>query len=663
MTRHKSAFKRMLIWRRRLIFTCWIASGSLIVGRAAQVQIVQGSNLKQKALEQQRKEQPIPGTRGAILDRNGIELGVSRERVRVSIAPHEITSVPKVTELLAQTLDLEADMVASYTHSTRRWRIFPGSFPPSIRDDLLHVSGIYLEEEYPRFYPQGDLVTSVLGRIRDGKGQGGIEQFFDTSLTGKEGRAVVSKDGDGRSIPGQKVILDYPGKGGQVQLTLDIDMQQIGRNNLTAAIQATEAQGGDLIIIDPNNGDVLAMVSINNGSANNLSTISTPYEPGSTLKPFTVAGLVHNGLASLADTVDTGLGFWEINQRTIHDVHPEGGVMSLSHALQVSSNVGIAKAAQALTPSIQYENLRDFGFGVATGIRLPGEGKGMLRRPENWTNQSAVSLAIGYEISVTPLQMAMAYGALANGGYLFKPRIVKEVRDSQGKIEERVPSRVVRRVLSPTVIKEISEVLVGVIEDGTGTRARLGTFAVAGKSGTTRAWSNGSYEEGAYLSSFVGFFPAEDPQMVILVKLDRPEGAYYGGATAAPVIRATMTDILASPKQLLDWTSLANEQISPEILSRESPVRLASNISEATPLIDITVASQVGFTSRSDKTVTMPDVRGLTSRSAAGMIHELGLRIQWSGTGRILETNPEAGSVVLVGDTVSLVSRRSNGDG
>jgi cell division protein FtsI (penicillin-binding protein 3) len=161
----------------------------------------------------------------------------------------------------------------------------------------------------------------------------------------------------------------------------------------------------------------------------------------------------------------------------------------------------------------------------------------------------------------------------------------------------------------------------------------------------------------------VGFFPAEDPQMVILVKLDRPEGAYYGGATAAPVIRATMTDILASPKQLLDWTSLANEQISPEILSRESPVRLASNISEATPLIDITVASQVGFTSRSDKTVTMPDVRGLTSRSAAGMIHELGLRIQWSGTGRILETNPEAGSVVLVGDTVSLVSRRSNGDG
>jgi cell division protein FtsI (penicillin-binding protein 3) len=404
------------------------------------------------------------------------------------------------------------------------------------------------------------------------------------------------------------------------------------------------------------------MVSIHNGSANSLSAITTPYEPGSTLKPFTVAGLVHNGLASLADTVDTGIGSWEINKRTIHDVHPEGGVMSLSHALQISSNVGIAKAAQVLTDTIQYENLRDFGFGVATGIRLPGEGKGMLRRPEEWSIQSAVSLAIGYEISVTPLQMAMAYGALANGGKLYKPRIVKEVRDAQGKIE-KVPSRVVRRVVSPTVTKEISEVLVGVIEDGTGRRAGLSTFAVAGKSGTTRAWSNGSYEEGAYFSSFVGFFPAEDPQVVILVKLDRPEGAYYGGATAAPVIRATMTDILASPRQLLDWTSLGDLQIPPENPLPKSTMMLASNLSVGVTTSDIISESHVEVNSDATTVVVMPDVRGLTSRSAVSMIHELGLRVQWSGTGKILETNPRAGLVVSKGDTVSLVSRRSDGDG
>lgn len=662
MTRHRPAFKRMLMLRRRIVLTIWIVSSALVVGRSAQIQIIEGSNLKKGAEAQQRKEQSIPGARGAILDRNGIALGVSHERVRVSVAPREIINVPSVTKLLAQTLDLDADMVGSYTNSARRWKVFPESFPPSIRDDLLYVPGVYLEQEYPRVNPHGDLVKSVLGTIRDGKGRGGIEQFFDPILTGKEGRALVSRDGNMRPIPGQKVILDHPGKGGQVQLTLDIDMQQIGRNNLAAAIQATEAEGGDLVIIDPQNGDILAMVSIHNGSANSLSAITTPYEPGSTLKPFTVAGLVHNGLASLDDTVDTGIGSWEINKRTIHDVHPEGGVMSLSHALQISSNVGIAKAAQVLTPSLQYENLRDFGFGVGTGIRLPGEGKGMLRRPEDWGRQSAVSLAIGYEISVTPLQMAMAYGALANGGKLYKPRIVKEVRDAQGKIE-KVPSRVVRRVVSPTVTKEISEVLVGVIEDGTGRRAGLSTFAVAGKSGTTRAWSNGSYEEGAYFSSFVGFFPAEDPQVVILVKLDRPEGAYYGGATAAPVIRATMTDILASPRQLLDWTSLGDLQIPPENPLPKSAMMLASNLSVGVTTSDITSESHVEVSSDTTTVVVMPDVRGLTSRSAVSMIHELGLRVQWSGTGKILETNPRAGLVVSKGDTVSLVSRRSDGDG
>jgi len=662
LTRHKPAFKKMLSWRRRVILTCWIVSGSLILVRAAQVQIVQGPSWKELVKLQHQTKEKIPGKRGSILDRNGIELGVSRERFRVSVAPREIKNVSSVTKLLAQTLDLDIDVVSGYTQSAGKWGTFRGYFPPSIRDELLHIPGVHLEQKYPRFYPQGDLVTGVLGRTRDGKGQGGIEQSFDTFLVGQEGLAVVSRDGGG-TIPGQKVILNQPGEGAQVELTLDIDMQQISRNNLAEAIRTTEARGGDLIIIDPNNGDVLSMVSINNGSENSLSTITTPYEPGSTLKPFTVAGLVHNGLASLTDTVDTGLGFWEINQRTIRDVHPEGGWMSLAHALQVSSNVGIAKAAQALTKSLQYENLRDFGFGVATGIRLPGEGKGTLRHTDEWGGQSAVSLAIGYELSVTPLQMAMAYGALANGGKLYKPRIVKEVRDSQGKVIDKVFSRVVRRVLSPTVTKKISEVLERVVQDGTGTRAGLSTFAVAGKSGTTRAWSNGSYEEGAYFSSFVGFFPAEDPQMVILVKLDRPEGAYYGGATAAPVIRATMTDILASPSSNLDWNSLALAQKPSDPLPVELPIRFAGNISEIMPPVGITPKVQFELGMSSDGNVIMPDVRGLTARSAAGRIHELGLRVHWSGTGRIFRTSPEAGSVVSAGDTVNLVSRRSNGDG
>ena len=663
MKRPKPAFKRMLVTRRRIIFAFWLMASVVIIGRAAHIQLVLGPALKQKAIAQQRQPVRIPGTRGAILDRNGIELGVSRERYRVSVAPAEIKNLSMVTELLSEALALDAKLVAGYTKSDRLWRTFSGSFQPSVRDDLMGIPGVYLEQMYSRYYPQGDLVSGVLGKTIDGIGRGGIEQSFNSALVGTEGRAIVSRDVGG-AIPGQKVILEHPGRGGQVQLTLDADMQQIGRNNLAEAIHTTKAKGGDLIIIDPKNGDVLAMVSISNGSASNLSTITTPYEPGSTLKPFTVAGLMHNGLAGLTDTIETGSGSWEINQRTISDVHPEGGPMSLAHALQVSSNVGIAKAAQVLSKELQYETLRDFGFGVATGIRLPGEAIGVLRHPDDWGAQSAVSLAIGYEISVTPLQMAMAYGALANGGHLFKPRIVSKIYDSQGKIEETVPIRGVRRVLSPAITKMISEVLVGVVEDGTGTRAGLSTFAVAGKSGTTRAWSNGSYEEGAYFSSFVGFFPAEDPQMVILVKLDRPEGAFYGGATAAPVIRATMTDILASPRQLLDMRALAQVQIPAELLpAAQSPIVLASRANEGMPLSNVHRKNSFAFNSTLENEVLMPDVRGFTARSAAAIIHELGLRVQWSGTGKISETHPTPGSAVSIGDTVSLVSQRSDGDG
>ncbi|SVD13091.1 uncharacterized protein METZ01_LOCUS365945, partial [marine metagenome] len=191
-----------------------------------------------------------------------------------------------------------------------------------------------------------------------------------------------------------------------------------------------------------------------------------------------------------------------------------------------------------------------------------------------------------------------------------------------------------------------------------------GSFAVAGKSGTTRAWSDGSYEEGSYFSSFAGFFPAEDPQMVILVKLDRPEGAYYGGATAAPVIRATMTDILASPGQPLDWTALAEHQIpavTPQV--PESPIKLAATITDPISPSQNSIRPQFDLSLASDNQRIMPDVRGLPSRSAVGIIHDLGLRIQWSGTGPISDTHPLPGSIVLVGDTVNLVSGRSDGDG
>jgi cell division protein FtsI (penicillin-binding protein 3) len=336
--------------------------------------------------------------------------------------------------------------------------------------------------------------------------------------------------------------------------------------------------------------------------------------------------------------------------------------MTVGEALRVSSNVGIAKAAVAFAPGPQFENLRDFGFGVPTGVELPGESAGLLRRPEQWTAQSAASLAIGYEISVTPLQMVMAYGALANGGKLMKPFLVREVRSPDGRVVERTEPHAIRRVVPERVARAVSRELVGVVEDGTGGSARLATFEVAGKSGTARAYSSNGYEAGAYYSSFVGFFPADDPQLVVFVKLDRPSGAYYGGAVAAPVTRATMEAALAARATPLDRTALIRSaQVQESRRATDEPTaRFASQ--PAGPLFPPLPSTDVVRPAQPlAGGLALPDVRGLPTRVAVRRLHALGLRVERPSGGAIVGTVPAAGSRVVPGDTIRLrLGARSN---
>jgi len=662
--------------RRRVLLACWLLSGGLIVARAAQVQVAQGPFWTEQAARQHHTSVEIAAVRGSVLDRSGVELAISREAFRVSVAPRELRDVEAVTRLLSETLGLEEQVVLEATTSSKPWRVLPKAFPPSVREALDNLPGVYLEREHRRFYPQGDLARGLLGIVRDGEASGGVEQAYDDVLRGVIGQAVLARDPTGRPIPGESVLAERPLGGGQVVLTIDVDLQEIGRQALTEAIRKTEARGGDLLITDPGTGDVLAMVSIRNEYTNALSAINTPYEPGSTLKPLTVAGLLQNGLVSLDDVVDTESGSWTVAGRTIEDVNSEHGPMTLARALQVSSSVGVAKAAQAMSPAVQYQNLRDFGLGAPTGIGLPGEARGTLRRPEHWSGQSAASLAMGYEVSVTPLQMAMAYGALANGGLLMEARLVREFRDSNGKVTARFKPRVVRRAVSPGVAREVADVLVDVVEDGTGTRAHLGTFKVAGKSGTSRAYSDGAYQAGEYFASFVGFFPVEDPQLVVMVKLERPQGAYYGGSTAAPVTRATMEAVLAAQQTPMDRQALVEFARTPELANtqrggnggevplvpRFAALRLGGNPG-STAIQGSNMSRWPESVRPEDRTVVrVPDVLGLPVRAAARRIHEAGLRVEWDGSGLVRQMVPKAGSMVSRGDTVRVASLAESGD-
>jgi cell division protein FtsI (penicillin-binding protein 3) len=632
----------------------WTAALGL---RAGQIQLAQGSVWQEQAESQQQMDQQIAAPRGTILDRDGTALAVSRERYTVAVAADQISDPSAVQDLLVDALRISREKARSVTDPDRRWNPIAGRYGPATRELLSGIRGIYLERELERYHPHGDLARGVLGSVIDGSGQGGVEQGFDGLLSGHAGSEVVARDVRGQPIPGETFVVERPLAGGQVVLTIDLDLQEIAREALEEAIETTEARGGDVLVTDPETGEILALVSIRDGRTAGLSAINTAYEPGSTLKPFTVAGILSHGLGALTDTVDVEDGTWEVAGRTLHDVHAEGR-MTMADALRVSSNVGIAKAAQALSVGQHYETLRDFGFGVPTGIEIPGEVGGTLRRPASWSRQSPASLAIGYEVSVTPLQMAIAYGALANGGRLMEPRLVKEIRGADGQVIESFGPQVVRRVAGDDVTRAISKVLVDVVEDGTGTEAQMSTFSVAGKSGTARAYStDGGYVAGNYYSSFVGFFPAEAPQLVILVKLENPQGAYYGGTVAAPVTRATMEAALAARTSPLDRTALARAMQAAPGPAIPSAARFAG-----LGITSSAVASDgVPYEAPAELDgggVPIPDVAGLPSRVAARRLHALGLRVERESAGDIAGTIPAAGTRALPGDTVRLRIRR-----
>ena len=644
--------------RRRILLLAWLLGGVVILSKAALVQLAEGDRWQAEALDQQRETLEVAAPRGSILDRDGILLAASNVTFRVAVAPRELRPETRaeVLDLLSKELKLSRKTRQRLADTDLKWVVIPGRYPPQVQERITGIRGVHISRELERFYPHETVARGVLGTVLEEEGRGGIEGGFNEHLAGTPGREVEARDNRGEPIPGQSYLTLPPRSGGDVVLSLDWDLQEIGHQALASAIEETGARGGDLLVSNPKTGEILTLVSIQDNNSTGLSAINAPYEPGSTLKPFTVAAILDHGVGSLSDSVDGENGSWRIGGRTLRDTHPHEG-MTLADALRVSSNIGVAKAAQGLSPSQQYQNLRDFGFGSPTGIEIPGEASGTLPRPKVWSGQSPASLAIGYEIGVTPIQMVMAYGALANGGKLMEPHMVRELRDPDGKVVFTQEPRVVRQVIPSSLAREISEILVGVVEDGTGTEAQLATFTVAGKSGTSWAYTNGGYDRGEYYASFVCFFPVEDPQMVVYVKLDRPEGSYYGGATAAPVTRATMEAVLAARHAPIDREALASLTRRQPRTSPSSGAHFASSTPTSSPPV------RTPRTLNSPETgAVVPDVSGLPPRLAVRRLHARGFRVLLEASGPVSGTDPVSGTPLTPGDTVRILVRRARNE-
>jgi len=640
--------------------------------RAAQLQLVETERWRAIAESQNSARIEIPAERGGIYDRQGRPMALDSQEFRVYLAPGETPDPDRAAATISRVLGLSPAEERRLRRARSGWVAVPRSISVEERDRLRAAvrRGLHFERLADRVYPQGDLARPVLGALRpEGTGATGLEMALDSLLRGEAGSTLARRDARGGRYRLPDARLTPPDPGHDVRLTLDAELQRLAEDALERGLRETGASGGDLLMLDPRTGGILALASRRIDGGSRVPALTDPYEPGSTLKPFLLASLLAEGRAELSDTVDTEGGVWRHGGRTIEDVHGEPE-MTVAEVVRFSSNVGAAKLAERLPRGLQYRYLRDFGFGLPTGVDYPSESSGRLRRPDEWSGLSQVSLAMGYEISVTSLQLAAAYGALANGGVLMRPYLVHSVRDRSGRVVRRNGPEPVRRVVPPEVARQVAGVLSEVVDGGTGSRAALSTLPVAGKTGTARVAAEGGYSEGRYAASFVGFTPASDPRLVILAKLDDPQGDYYGGLTAAPISRSTLQAALATrgvalPRgghlarsaRRLEWGGSDGE---PE--GTPAGAVLAAR-TEAPAGRSRSATAAGGGRSRPDAGRgedreggfrVLPDLRGQSLRGAAARLHQLGLRVHVDGSGTVQAQDPPPGARLAVGATVVL---------
>jgi cell division protein FtsI (penicillin-binding protein 3) len=663
-----------------------------LIAQAAKVQVVDGQSWARKAKRQHFAASPLLAPRGEILAANGDVLVESRELNRVALALPEVRDTAGMLRSLRRAR-IDPAAVRAAIAKKRRWIDLPGVFATSDMGSLANMSGVHLTPVLQRVYANSSGIRRIVGSLDPhGNAVDGLELALDTVLRGEAGRVTLARDKRGRALETPEAWDDAPRPGSTVVLTINNALQDIAERELAHAVDSLGATGGDIVVMNPHTGEILALASNRVGRGGGTNTaITEPFEPGSTLKPFVAAALLSHKRARPDEVIDTHNGKLELDGRTITDMHKEPK-LSLSDVIRFSSNVGIVEFGQRLTPREKYETFRDLGFGMPLGVPLPAESPGTLRDPKQWSKQTSASVLMGYEIAVTPLQLVTAYAAIANGGELLQPHLVKEVRSADGEVVYRATPRLIRRVMPLDVARTVQQMLLAVVQEGTATKADLETFDVAGKSGTARRTSgNTGYLAGNYTASFVGLFPGKDPQYVVLVKLDSPKGAHYaGGDIAAPVTRIVLRAALAARDAALDRSDLAaveknapvpaltgekvaptralpatnDEQVQAELNSIRSHIasdKLAQKAAtaevdeslERTSSFTIELPakpkpSRIQFASR-----PVPSVRGLNLREATRAIHAAGFRVRLV-PGQQGVTIPASGAVLPPGAIVQL---------
>ncbi len=652
----EAAWRGLLKRRATVVLTVLGFWAVLIEARLIQLQVFQHDALLARALDQQRNIVDVPAVRGDIVDRAGRMLAYSVDGANIIGDSVEIKDDAGTARALCQMLgDCQAgevEALAAKFSGDSRWfaiRKARSVSPQQVAavEAAIHarrLRGVSLTPETLRYYPKSDLAAHLIGYVgAENRGLGGLESKLDHIIRGRDGRVLVQIDARNQQMLSR--VEQAPTAGATVELTIDLYLQHIAERELAAGIAEHRARGGTAIIMDPQTGEVLALANAPTFNPNAFGRTSEDdrrnravvelYEPGSTFKIVTASAALEEGVLTPSDLIDCSPGFIKFpGRKAIHDVH-RYGVLSFEDVIVKSSNVGAIKAGLRVGAERLARYVRRFGFGEKLAPDFAGESPGIVHGPADLTDSDLASVSMGYNVGVTPVQMAAAVSAIANGGTLMEPHVVRAtVKDG---VRQPVAPNALRRAIAPETAATLTTIMEGVVVRGTAKAAALTRYQVAGKTGTAAKIIDGRYSDTQYNASFIGFVPSRRPAFAIVVVIDSPSaGRTYGGQVAAPVFKR------------IAEAALQHKGVPPSI-NPVPPVIVAANTDA--PAVRPAVATNVmpTLTYLGGRTL-MPDVRGLSGRDALRVLGAVGLQVRMSGQGVVSTQTPEPGEPVDSGN-------------
>ena len=656
-----STFKAKIVFVALLVMVAFVA----LFSRAIQLQVISSTRLAERANRQHMQAEKPKVDRGSIYDRNGKKLAESLQAYSIYANTKQISNPDAVATALAMAMNTSKTDILRKLTSKKGFVWIERQLEPSIVKPIeaANITGIYVTPESKRYYPNAELAATIIGMVGvDSNGLEGIEFGYEKYLKGSRENVVWAVDAKRNKLYRHAAVnnTSQVRESMDVVLTIDSDLQYIVEKRLQEAVDSKRAKGGVAIIMDPKTGEILALSTLPSfdpnkfvgraGAAKN-SAITDVFDPGSIFKPFMVAGALEEKIVTPKTKFNCEKGAYRVGNRVVHEAnYGKYNVLTVEDIIKYSSNIGCVKISQVLGRDKMHEYFSKFGFGAKTGIDVPAESSGLLRPAKKWTNVDTANIAFGQGISVTPMQLIAALCAIANGGNLMKPYLVKRIVDREGRVvKENIPT-VVRRVVSPEVAREIAAMMTRVVQDvdGTGKHARVEGMLIAGKTGTAQKYDQRlrAFSREKVKASFEGFLPAESPRLVMLVSLDEPQIDKWGGVAAAPVFKKISEELMS--RNLADVVP-RSLPTTPRV-SQEKAAHAEGDIN-AKKRLTLVSSGVTATTNKNEQPLDntrMPEFRGLTMKEVLKIAMERNIQVSLKGSGWAYRQEPAAGATLNI---------------